>query len=104
VLKEINQKLILILQNPLLSYRLTATFDHISPSKKDSHTGSPLFLEVKALEEELCDISLKQHRWKCSWCCWKALGESALLEMRKAYLLGGGVCVRVFFFCQILTM
>ncbi len=83
MLKGINQKLILIVSNPQLSYRLTATFDHISPTKKDSHTGSPLFLEVKALEEELCDVSLKQHRWTCSWCCWKALGESDLFRNEK---------------------
>jgi hypothetical protein len=52
--------------------RLTTTFGHISPSKKDWHRGSPL-------EEELCHISLKHH-WTCPWCCWKALGESDLRE------------------------
>ncbi len=72
----INQKLILIFPNPLIGYKLTTTFGYISPSKKDWHRGSPLFLKVKALEEKLCDISLKQHHW----CCWKDLDESDLIE------------------------
>jgi hypothetical protein len=80
MLKGINKNLILIVPNPLLGYKLTTTFGHISPSQKDWHRGSTLFLQVKALKEELRDISLKQHHWTGHWCCWKALGESDLIE------------------------
>jgi hypothetical protein len=49
VIKGINQKLILIVPNTFLGYRLIATFGRISPSKKDWHKGSPIFVKVKAL-------------------------------------------------------